>query len=379
MSRWIKGVAYQHDKTKQLLLTIPKRAIAIVRHADIDSLAVEGLLNRKVKAVINFEPSMSGLYRHDHVQKLLDANIPVFDVKKSHLKNIADLNGSRVEIEQDSSLFLVSNQTRSYVASLIPYNEQTVTKINVCADHQFPQTFEAFFQNTIAYAQKELSFFTKKPIIPKMFQHLAEKDIVIVARSVGYEEDIRALRSWLKRKSLIKIAVDGAADGLMRQRIKPDLIVGDMDSVSEKTLQQVSNRLVHQYLNGYAPGAERLQGLGLEGECFSFVGTSEDVAIHLAYWAGARHLYLIGCRSGFNEFLEKGRAGMGSSFLCRMQAGARVTDVKGIHRMVGTNETLPIWSFSIPLLVSLGMIVSHPRVELVAHLMWNWLKGGVVR
>ncbi len=126
----------------------------------------------------------------------------------------------------------------------------------------------------------------------------------------------------------------------------PDYIIGDMDSVSEAALRSGATLICHKYLNGPSPGLERLQALGLNGEQVAFVGMSEDLAIHIAYRCEAEHLYLIGCRFGMNEFLEKGRAGMGASMLCRIQAGDRITDLKGIHRLKKIKEPRSLFSFA---------------------------------
>ena len=45
--------------------------------------------------------------------------------------------------------------------------------------------------------------------------------------------------------------------------------------------------VVHGYRGGKAPGAERLTELGLEHVVFSSAGTSEDIAMLLAYEQGA--------------------------------------------------------------------------------------------
>ena len=60
------------------------------------------------------------------------------------------------------------------------------------------------------------------------------------------------------------IGVDGGADALIEAGYKPDVIVGDMDSVSDKALRAGAELIVHAYPeNGQAPGAQRAERLGL--------------------------------------------------------------------------------------------------------------------
>ena len=59
------------------------------------------------------------------------------------------------------------------------------------------------------------------------------------------------------------VAVDGGAEAILEEGWRPDLIVGDMDSVSDVALQGGAEIVVHAYRVG-APGEERLRRLGLD-------------------------------------------------------------------------------------------------------------------
>src|SRR3546814_3033367 len=83
------------------------------------------------------------------------------------------------------------------------------------------------------------------------------------------------------------IGVDGGADALLEIGHTPDLIIGDMDSVSEAALRCGAELVVHGYKDGRAPGSERLDAMGLEHHVYAAEGTSEDIAMLLAYEKGA--------------------------------------------------------------------------------------------
>ena len=48
----------------------------------------------------------------------------------------------------------------------------------------------------------------------------------------------------------------------------PDVIVGDMDSVSDEALKKAREIMVHAYVDGRAPGLKRVQDLGLDAIVF---------------------------------------------------------------------------------------------------------------
>lgn len=328
----ICGTIYEHRKTKELLRYVPEKSIVFLWHEDIDGVTVDGLIKAKVKAVVNGKQSFSGNYVHNHVSTLLEAGIVVFDAIYVNKREKGRFNGETCLI-YDNQLFIIIDKQPQFVAPLVPYTEKLVRQKKIRAHLHYPDTFKQFVENTMTYAKNECEWFQRKPSLPESLTKIAGKDVFIVARNKEYERDIRVMRSFLRKKDVIVIAVDGGADGLLHHGIRPDFIIGDMDSISDEALSCGAQLFCHENPNGSAPGLMRLKRLNIEAETIRFVGTSEDVAIASAYWAGARHLYLIGCRVGMTEFLEKSRLGMGATLLCRMQAGDRLTDLKGIHRL----------------------------------------------
>ncbi|WP_088104739.1 putative cytokinetic ring protein SteA [Halalkalibacter urbisdiaboli] len=341
MSSILTGNVYEHRRTKELLRYIPSEAIALIWHEDLDGMAVEGLMKKRVKAVINGKPSMSGRYKHTNVSTLLNAGIPVFDVITT-FQQWECFNGEEILIK-DNTLHVRKEGDFAEIASVHLYTPSTIEALLKKASQAYPDQLTSFVENTVDYAKRECTYFLTEPKLPQSLKSLNGYDVLIVARSPYYEHDLRAVRNMLKKKKVKIIAIDGAADGILRMNLTPDFILGDMDSISIEGLQCGATILCHENMQGLSPGKERLLQYGIEAETITFVGTSEDVAIHAAHWSGASHLYLIGCRISLHEFLEKGRAGMGASLLNRIQAGDRITDLKGIHRLVHPNDLKKQW------------------------------------
>ena len=94
--------------------------------------------------------------------------------------------------------------------------------------------------------------------------------------------------------------------------------------------------VVHAYPDGRAPGAARLEDLGLDHLRFEAPGTSEDIAMLLADEHGAELIVAVGTHSSMVDFLDKGRPGMASTFLVRMKLGPILVDAKGVSRLYQT-------------------------------------------
>src|SRR5690606_13088530 len=114
----------------------------------------------------------------------------------------------------------------------------------------------------------------------------SDRPALVVVRGSGYREDLWAIGSFIDEVRPVLIGVDGGADALIEAGYSPDVIIGDMDSVSDGALRSGAELLVHAYPDGRAPGWERLEELGLSGHRVAAVGTSEDLALLLAYEAG---------------------------------------------------------------------------------------------
>jgi uncharacterized membrane-anchored protein len=141
------------------------------------------------------------------------------------------------------------------------------------------------------------------------------------------------LRPYISEYKPLLMGVDGGADALIEAGYKPDMIIGDMDSCSDRTLKSGAELVVHAYRDGRAPGLKRIEALGLQGVVFPALGTSEDAAMLLADSKGARLIVAVGTHASLVEFLDKGREGMASTFLTRLRVGPKLVDAKGVSRI----------------------------------------------
>jgi len=139
------------------------------------------------------------------------------------------------------------------------------------------------------------------------------------------------------------VAVDGGADALLEAGYRPDVIVGDMDSVSDATLRYGAELVCHAYRGGDAPGAARLEALGLGYHTIEAPGISEDVALLLAHDKGAELIVAVGTHLNLTEFLERNRRGMSSTFVTRLKVGEILVDAKGVSRLF--SRRVGLWPF----------------------------------
>jgi uncharacterized membrane-anchored protein len=194
---------------------------------------------------------------------------------------------------------------------------------------------ERFAQNTLEYLRVEQHLLLDSPELPDVAVDFEGRQVLLVVRGTDYREDLAMLRSsgYLSDMKPVLVGVDGGADALLEAGSRPDVIIGDFDSVSDAALHCGASLVVHAYADGNAPGAARLDALGLPYTRFLAAGTSEDIAMLLAFEKGADLIVAVGTHNSMVEFLDKGRPGMASTFLVRMKVGPILVDAKGVSRL----------------------------------------------
>jgi len=324
----IQGSVKVGRKTKLLLKTVMPGSIVVIDHDDLDELAAEDLIRADVKAVINAGKTMSGLVMTKGPLLLLEHGTPIMEVNSLWFPFFYD--GMNVSIDENGIW-------AGHVC--IPYtlfNRERWAQKYCQADRCFHLQLDQFIENTLHFAREEKGMVLQPLSCPKLQTQMEHRHVLVVTRGNRYREDLASLRSYIRRHHPVLLGVDGGADALLDDGYKPDLIVGDMDSVSDRALLCGAELVVHSYLDGQAPGLERIQRLGLPSVLLSSKGTSEDVALLLAYEKNAELIVTVGTHSHMTDFLEKGRKGMGSTILVRMKVGGRLIDAKGIGTLMKT-------------------------------------------
>ncbi|MGH9280820.1 MAG: putative cytokinetic ring protein SteA [Acidimicrobiales bacterium] len=323
-------------RTKRLLSRVQPGEVAVIDHLDLDRLAAEGLIKAGVGAVVNASRSISGRYPNTGPLLIVAAGIPLIDdIGPSLMTTVHE--GEVLTVKANEVLsdgHRVVKGTRHTLESLEQQIEES--KLAVGAE------LERFAENTLEYLRREHHLLTDSPVLPKLGVDLTGRHVLVVVRGgLGWEEDLAALRAYVREMKPVLIGVDGGADALMDAGYRPDLIIGDFDSVRDETLEAVcrapsdrgSQLVVHAYPGGTAPGADRLDTLGLPYTVFEAAGTSEDIAMLLAYEKRAELIVAVGTHASMVEFLDKGRAGMASTFLVRLKVGPILVDAKGVSRL----------------------------------------------
>jgi uncharacterized membrane-anchored protein len=323
----VTGVARLDRQTSRLAARLNPGDIAIIDHVDLDRMSAQALVAAKPAAVINAQPSVSGRYPNLGPQVLASNGIALLDNVGGEIF-AAVKEGTKVRLDAHT-VFLgetpVVTGTRQDI--------ETVEKLMLEAKSGLSAQLEAFAVNTSEFMARERRMLLEGEGIPEVKTNFAGRHAVIVVRGHDYQRDLKALKHYIREYKPVLVGVDGGADALLDAGLKPHMIVGDMDAVSDAALGTGAEVVVHAYPDGRAPGLARVQDLGIEAIAFPTSGTSEDAAMLMADQHGAELVVAVGSHANLTEFLDRGRSGMASSFLTRLRLGSKVMDAHGVARL----------------------------------------------
>ncbi|HCC32857.1 MAG TPA: hypothetical protein DEQ28_02995 [Clostridiales bacterium] len=327
----VSGRARYEPRTKYLVRKLRPGELAVLDHSDLDEVAARAIVRVRARAVLNFGVSLTGCYPATGARVLLEAGIPI-------LERLTAPDGSRLEprtLDCKSLQIcdaLVTCGGQPVARGVVLSADEVAHRLQV-ATTNFADQLERFLENTLEHARLQKNLLAGRVDVPTCRTPMEGRHVLVVARGPAHREDLRAIRPYLDLYRPVLLGVDGGADALLDEGYRPHLIVGDMDSASDRALRSGAELVVHAYPDGHSPGLHRLQGLGLRATAWAVSGTSEDIAMLLAHAHGASPIVAVGTHSHMLDFLDKGRPGMASTLLVRSRLGASLVDAKGISRL----------------------------------------------
>jgi uncharacterized membrane-anchored protein len=366
----IEGTARLGRRTKRLVKRLGPGDVAVIDHLNIDRIAAEELIATGVRAVINASPSSNGRYPNTGPLLLARAGIALVDVEEGDPFELLG-DGDRLTIDDGAVLVGGRELLRGRALEVVELERQL--------DLQRERVDEAlaeFAENTVAHVRQETDLLTGSIEFPPTRASFRDRHVLIVVRGDRHRHDLKALRAYIRDVRPLVVAVDGAADGVLEAGMKPDLILGDMDSAGDEALRCGAELIVHAYPDGRAPGRQRLLDLDLDHTLVPAAGTSEDVAMLMAFEKGATLIVSVGAHFNLIEFLDRKRGGMSSTFLTRLRIGEKLVDAKGVSRLYNPSSPFgPLVLFLATFTILLAIVViTSPALNDVVQLVWLKIK-----
>jgi uncharacterized membrane-anchored protein len=362
----LRGIARLGKKTKDLVKRLNSHDIAIIDHQDLDRMAAEDLVESGIKAVVNVSRSTSGRYPNAGPLILVRAGVRLVDAPDAPLFDTLK-DGDRITLQGGAIV-----GPEGVVAEGTVRNADELTVTSREQQRVIGEAIERFAENTLSHIREERELLAGRLQIPSLDTEFRDRHALIVVRGADYRRDLLAIRPYVRDLKPVLVGVDGGGDALLEAGLKPDIIIGDMDSASDRVLSCGAELVVHAYRDGTAPGRDRLDRLRLPYKILPAPGTSQDVAMLTAFERGAKLIVTVGSHFNLTEFLDKNRDGMSSTFLTRLRVGEILVDTKGVSRLYrpGPSRVHLLFLLVAALITMAIVVLSSPQLDRLLELFW---------
>ncbi len=322
-----EGTARLDKRTKNLVKRLRPGDVAIIDHEDVDRVSAESLIEKKPALILNASCSLTGRYPNLGPLMIVASGIDIVDELGSELFEKL-VEGRTVRVENGLVFENGDLIARGHLLTLAEIERRIDESKQNLGRH-----LSDFAANTAELLEAEKEILLESVDLPAIKTVFKGRHALVVVRGYDYRQDLKALKPYIREMKPILVGVDGGADALLEVGYEPHMIVGDMDSVTDAALRCGAELIVHGYADGRAPGKSRLDDLEVESSIFHYPGTSEDIAMLIAFEKGAELITTVGTHTNLIEFMDKDRKGMASTFLVRLRVGSVLVDAKGVSQI----------------------------------------------
>lgn len=321
----VTGTARVDRDIDRLLRRIGPGDIVVLDALDLDRVTADALVDAGVIGVVNASPSISGRYPNLGPEVLVANHIALIDNAGPEVfKKIKD--GAKIRLH-DSGVY--SGDRR--IVEGVERTDEEIADLMHDAKTGLVAHLEAFAGNTIEFIRSESPLLIDGIGIPNIDVDVYRRHVVVVADGPGAESDLKGLKPFIKEYQPVLVGVAGGADILRANGYRPQLIVGNPETMSADVLKVGAQVVLPADADGHADGLERIQDLGIGAMTFPAAGSAADLALLLVDHHGAALIVTAGQSASIEEFFDRSRQQSNpSTFLTRLKVGEKLVDAKAV-------------------------------------------------
>lgn len=323
------GPARVDRRSRALLPRLRPGDVAVIEQVDMDRATAQALIDADVAAVVNAVPMISGRYPNLGPQLLVDAGILVVDgVGSAALGAIGE--GRRLRLHEGEVY-----AGEALVARGRELDAETVASELDLARSGLVTQLETFTHNSTEFLRREQDLLLHGRGVPRLDTRIAGRPVVVVVRGHEHEQELAQIRPFLREQHPVLIGVGAGAEVLRAAGFKPDVIVvdsraGDAELPSAKTLRAARDVVVRTDRGADRSHTDLLERLGVRPKRFESAATTEDAGLILADAGEASVIVGVGMHATLDEFLDRQRSGLASTYLTRLKVGPRLVDATAV-------------------------------------------------
>lgn len=300
--------------------------VAVIDQLDLDRASAEALVAARPAAVLNAARSISGRYPNLGPQVLVAAGLPLVDDLGADVLGVPDGHALRVAEGRvyDGERLLAEGEVAT---------AESVAEAMAAAGTGLARQVEAFAANGMAHLRTEQALLLEGEGVPELRTRIDGRPAVVVLPGAAAARELAAIRPFVRQHRPVLVGVDGGADTILAARLKPDVVVGDLETVSDRALTGGAEVVVRVRRDGQAPALDRVRKLGAAPVAFPAGGTAADAALLLVEARGAELIVAAGAHVGLLDLVDAGRDQMAGALLTRLKVAERLVDAAALARV----------------------------------------------
>lgn len=321
----VTGTARVERRTRTLLDRLRPGDIAVIDHLDLDRTTAQALIDAQVAAVLNTSRFLSGRYPALGPVMLADAGVLLLDGLEGagHIRD-----GARVRVQEE----VVHVDGAPVALGRAVDREQLLLEMDQARTGLGSQ-LQTFTHNSTEFLRREEQLLLHGEGLPALTTRVAGRPVVVVVDGHEHRAGLRAIRAFLKEQRPVLVGVDGGADVLLRAGHTPDVVVvgaGPGDAFPSAAALRAARDVVVRVDRGNRRPIEHLERLGVRATRVETAAATEDVALLLADAADASVIVGVGTHATLDDFLDRQRGGLVSTYLTRLRVGRRLVDATAL-------------------------------------------------
>lgn len=307
----------EHSERIDVPVTGPARAAASIRELtfkarpgdvlvidmlDLREVEADALAATRPAAVINAQRTASGRQPAAGARRLLEAGIPVIDGAGAAVLAIRD--GSELTLHGGDIMRGAAVVARGTALT----QERVVAADTQALDHLKVQV-AVFGSHALERLEREGALFFEGRGLPQLSESVAGRVVLVVTATDAAAADLASIKLFIADRRPFVIAEGGAVDACAAAKIRPSLIVGDIESASDAALTgaQVVTLARDQ-------GAlTRLEALRANYSSTDIALDGADLGALIAHHGGAEAVVIAGRRTAALDVLSAdAETGIGS-------------------------------------------------------------------
>lgn len=277
---------------------LPRRNESLPRrmsHRDIVFVGLESLSSEDARAIVDADVAHVVAVRGEAARApraayrvLAAAGVPVLDdIPAESIARLED--GNKVRID-GASLYLGERELATGTVA----TASTLLDRNASAETAMVDSALGHYADSVEFLQVENSLLLDGEGVPELDVKMKDRHVLVVTGGANSAAELDDLKPFIREYRPVVIAVDEGANLCQKARLRPDIVVGNAEIMTDEVLRAAGEIVLPADRDGRCAHIQRVTDLEVGAVTFPAMAPARDLAVLLAHHGGAAMIVTTG-------------------------------------------------------------------------------------